>query len=243
MANKYCSKCGAELPEDAKFCVKCGHPTTYLIPKKKKSGFRKISNKSLFFFIAVIGVLFLIILGSIFFTNYSENRKETQSRQKKEMLIPMEEVLAMYKTNTRSYVISKIEEYGYQYFGEDEYSEYYSKDVELKMVEDWRGDIHYEPVQRTGSKVYLSKSSSSFNFGITVFSKEDFVEWEEQLKDLGYKEESYGENLPMEGSWTALGAHGNLCKLYSDGNGNSIEFMKDGDGHPGYDVYTVEFSK
>ena len=120
MANKYCSKCGAELPEDAKFCVKCGHPTTYLIPKKKKSGFRKISNKSLFFFIAVIGVLFLIILGSIFFTNYSENRKETQSRQKKEMLIPMEEVLAMYKTNTRSYVISKIEEYGYQYFGEDE---------------------------------------------------------------------------------------------------------------------------
>ena len=27
----------------------------------------------------------------------------------------MEDVLAMYKTNTRSYVLSKIEEYGYQY--------------------------------------------------------------------------------------------------------------------------------
>ena len=243
MANKYCSKCGAELPEDAKFCIKCGHPTTHLNPKTKRERVHKRNTKTLYSFIAVIGVLLLVILGSIFFSSYSEKKEAELSRQKKEMLIPMEDVLAMYKTNTRSYVLSKIEEYGYKYFGEDENNEYYSKDVDLKMVEDWRGDIHYEPVQRTGSRVYLSKSSSYFNFGITVFSKDDFIEWEEQLKDLGYKEESYGEDLPMEGSWTALGAHGNLCKLYSDGKGNSIEFMKDGDGHPGYDVYTVEFDK
>ena len=243
MANKYCSKCGAELPEDAKFCIKCGHPTVLLNSKRKKYGVREISKKTLFSFIAVIGVLLLIILGSIFFSGYSEKRKVEQSRQKNEMLIPMEDVIAMYKTNTKSYVKNKIEEYGYKYFGEDEYCEYYSKDVELKMVEDWRGDVYYEPVQRTGSSVSLSKSNSSFSFSITVYSKEDFMEWEEQLQDLGYKEESYGEDLPMKDGWTALGAHANLCKLYSDGKGNSIEFMKDGDGHPGYDVYSVEFGK
>ena len=56
---------------------------------------------------------------------------------------------------------------------------------------------------------------------------------------MGYKEEKYGDDLPEEDGWTVLGAHGNLCRLYKDSKGNSVEFMKDGDGHIGYDVYDV----
>ena len=230
---KHCSNCGAEIAEDANFCTKCGSTTK----KYDKEKIQNSNQKSIYAFVILMSVIGVIVLGAVLYSGNKDKNQAKLIRQKKEMLMPIEVILDIYKTNNRDYTKRLLEEYGYSFFIEDDYSEYYTKDVQLKGETDWRGDVYYEPTERKGSKVMLSKYDDSFY--IEVFTEKDFLEWVKQLKNLGYKEESYGENLPMEDDWTALGAHGNLCKLYSDVKGNSIEFMKDGDGHIGYSIFTV----
>ena len=150
------------------------------------------------------------------------------------------EYIYTIKSYTVDFTKKLLEEYGYTYFVDDEDYEYFSKDVQLKVETDWRGYVHFEPTQRKGSKAMVSKVSEDFL--IKVFSEKDYLEWIKQLKNLGYKENNYDEKLPEEDGWTILGAHGNLFKLYQDGKGNSVEFMKDGDGYIGYSVFDVNFS-
>ena len=77
MANKYCRKCGAEMPEDANFCTKCGQPfdpgaISYQERQEKANEEKKINKKAINAFFVVLGVLLLIVLGSMFYSKYSE---------------------------------------------------------------------------------------------------------------------------------------------------------------------------
>ena len=169
-----------------------------------------------------------------------ERIEAEKALQKKKMLIPIGIVLDMYKhKDNKNYIIQKLEEYGYSLYKRNDDYEYWTKNVHLKEVKDWRDYTYYEPVEMKGSSAWVG----SGEFSISVYSQKDFNEWEKQLRELGYKQQNYDGIPPDEKGWTILGAHANLCKQYVDKKGNVIEFMKDGDGHPGIDVYLVEFAE
>ena len=162
--------------------------------------------------------------------------------KKRKMLIPFSVVLDMYKhKEDKESIIQKLKEYGYSYFTSYENGEYWTKDVNLEAHKDWRDYTYYEATERKGSSVLIY--NEGMGFSISVYSHNDFKDWEKQLKQMGYKNQKYGDDLPGENGWTALGAHGNLCRQYVDNKGNVVEFMKDGDGHPGYDVYSVDWAQ
>ena len=80
---KYCSKCGAELPDEAKFCTKCGitiGQDNNMSSHSKKEP--KVNKKTIYAFGCVIGVLLLIVFGSMFYSDYSEKREARLAREK-----------------------------------------------------------------------------------------------------------------------------------------------------------------
>lgn len=81
MANKYCSKCGAEMPEGAMFCTKCGKPIDEgtAIQSKRE---HKVNKKTVYALLGTLGALFLIVLGAMFYSEYSEAREERLAREK-----------------------------------------------------------------------------------------------------------------------------------------------------------------
>ena len=81
MENKVCSKCGAEMPNDAKFCTKCGQSFERTTPKNQTNK-QKLNKKSLYALLAVFAALFLIIFGAMFFSEYSERREAQIAREK-----------------------------------------------------------------------------------------------------------------------------------------------------------------
>lgn len=169
-----------------------------------------------------------------------EKRDSEVVLQKKQMLIPMSIVLDIYKhKDDRNYITKKLSEYGYSFFTQYEDGEFWTKDVSLKEMKDKDGYSYYEAAERKGSSALIR----DYTLGISVYGLKDFIEWEKQLQELGYKYVKYDWFSPDENGWTELGNYGNLCKKYIDSKGNSVEFMKSGDGHPGYDIYTVEFAQ
>ena len=81
MAIKYCTKCGAEMQEDAKFCTKCGQSFDNNIQTNDEQHTR-INKKSLYALLAVLSFLFLIIIAAIFYSEYSERREARIAREK-----------------------------------------------------------------------------------------------------------------------------------------------------------------
>lgn len=86
MANKYCTKCGAEMPEDAKFCTKCGQPfdpeaISYQARQEKANEEKKINKKAIYALLSVLGGLLLVVLGSMFYSEYSERREARLERE------------------------------------------------------------------------------------------------------------------------------------------------------------------
>ena len=81
MENKICSKCGAEMPDDAKFCTKCGQSFEKIAPQNQTNK-QKLNKKSLYALLAVFAALFLIIFGAMFFSEYSERREARIAREK-----------------------------------------------------------------------------------------------------------------------------------------------------------------
>ena len=82
---KYCTKCGSEIPDDAKFCTKCGRPVdqeTSSQPKHNSTENKAtVNKKAQNAFFAVMGLLILIVLGSIFYSDYSEKREARIARE------------------------------------------------------------------------------------------------------------------------------------------------------------------
>lgn len=81
MENKICSKCGAEMPSEAKFCTKCGQSFEKAAPKNHTNK-QKLNKKSLYALLAVFGILFLIIFGAMYYSEYSERREARIAREK-----------------------------------------------------------------------------------------------------------------------------------------------------------------
>lgn len=81
MENKICSKCGAEMPNDAKFCTKCGQSFEKTTPRYQTNK-QKLNKKSLYALLAVFAALFLIIFGAMFYSDYSERREARLAREK-----------------------------------------------------------------------------------------------------------------------------------------------------------------
>ena len=152
------------------------------------------------------------------------------------------ETLVIYQSKDKDHIRQVLKERGYSLFKTNDEDEHWTKNVQLKEVKNWKDEIIYEPTERKGGSVTISGSDDYHYVIISVYSDNDFKNWEKQLFKMGFKETKYGDDLPEEDGWTALGAHANLCKLYKNNNGKSIEFMKDGDGHPGYDVCSIEES-
>ena len=78
---KYCSKCGAELPDEAKFCTKCGNTIGQDNKVDQVKNEHKINKKAIYAFLAVIGLLLLIVFGSMFYSDYSEKREARLARE------------------------------------------------------------------------------------------------------------------------------------------------------------------
>lgn len=80
MANKYCSKCGAEMPAGAMFCTKCGKPFDEGAAIQSRE--HKVNKKTIYALLGTLGVLFLVVLGAMFYSEYSEAREERLAREK-----------------------------------------------------------------------------------------------------------------------------------------------------------------
>ena len=82
---KYCSKCGAEMPQDTKFCTKCGQPfdqdVTNESEQKKKHSEHKVNKKSIYAVFVVLGIIVLIICGSLFYSEYKEMQEAKMARE------------------------------------------------------------------------------------------------------------------------------------------------------------------
>ena len=78
----YCEKCGAQLSEEANFCPKCGNTIGQDNKVDQVKNEHKINKKAIYAFLAIIGVLLLIVFGSIFFFDYSEKRGTILAREK-----------------------------------------------------------------------------------------------------------------------------------------------------------------
>ncbi len=72
---KTCSSCGAQLPDEAQFCLNCGKPVSH----KHK---RKENKKSLYALAVVLGILFLIIAWAMYYADYAERREAREARVK-----------------------------------------------------------------------------------------------------------------------------------------------------------------
>ena len=82
MEKKFCSNCGSELQENARFCQKCGTPTsTWADSSYQKEGEPKTNRKSLYALLAVVAALLLIICGAIYYSDYQESREIRQARE------------------------------------------------------------------------------------------------------------------------------------------------------------------
>ena len=78
----YCSKCGAELPDEAKFCTKCGNTIGQDNKVDQVKNEHKINKKAIYALLAIIGVLLVIVFGSMFYSDYSEKREARLAREK-----------------------------------------------------------------------------------------------------------------------------------------------------------------
>ena len=237
---KYCTNCGTEIPNGTRFCTKCGQSTNQDSSSASKK--HETNKKAVYIALTVLAIIVTILIGTFAYSKFQESRELQEALQKKESVIPMRVVLEMYKKENRQFAIEKLKEYGYQYYKDIDDNQYWQKNAQIKEVENWRGDIIIESTKKIGSLASFY-GKDGFYFGIKVYSQKDFDEWVKQLNELGYKEDSYGEECIMEEGWTILGAHGNKCKIFKDSKGNTLEFMKDGDGNQGYCVYIVEFNK
>ena len=233
--DNFCPNCGVSVNESDIFCQNCGKklnksPNITCKKETNKKGFKK-------YLPYIVGVALLALLGGgWFFWDLNRNA---------DSLLTIETIIDLYENkNKKDYIRQVLKDNGYVLFTTEKYSEYWTKNVQLKRVADYNGDDVFEPRELKGGSVtiYITKEYVSIS-KVSVYADEDFKEWEKQLEKLGYKETKYGENYPEEGGWTGMGAHGNLCKLYQDKEGNYIEFMKDCDGHPGYDVNSVRVEK
>lgn len=82
MEKKFCSNCGSELQENARFCQKCGTPTSTRVDSSyQKEGEPKTNRKSLYALLAVVAALLLIICGAIYYSDFQENREIRQARE------------------------------------------------------------------------------------------------------------------------------------------------------------------
>ena len=265
-----CPHCGASVKESDSFCQNCGrnlsdgsyadnsHVNEIIQEDEEESRWNWISyiigaiallaicgggwwywdssNKRVAREKAIADSLEIVRQDSIKLAREKEKEAEMALR-KKQMPIPMDVVLDLYKhISDKDYIIKKLQEYSYSFYTSYENGEYWTKDVNLKKCKDWRDYTYYEATERKGSSVLIFEGG----FSVTVYAHKDFLEWEKQLQELGYRYQEYGDDLPEENGWTALGAHGNLCRQYVNGNGSVIEFMKDGDGHPGYNIYFTD---
>ena len=198
-----------------------------------------------FIFPTIIGFFVVFLIGGGFWCCSNPKNSKNPSTKKEinsNKYLSIESILDMYRNKKKEYIINVLENNGYHLSKSDKEVECWTKDVQLKDVNIENGNVYYDPVEPKGSCVKIYGSDDSLELFFFVYTEDDFKEWEIQLSKLGYKEKSYGEDLPDEDGWTRIGAHNNLCKLYEDGKDNSIQFMKDGDGHPGYDIYIVEFA-
>lgn len=233
--SRFCKKCGNERLGTENFCSKCGTPfegASTLRTNNITYNGNETNNSSKMKIILpiVIGVVLLALIGGgWYYWNLT---------QKANSLLTIETVIDLYKNTNKEHIRQVLKDNGYSLFKSEDESEYWTKNVQLKAVTTYNGDTVYEPIEKKGGSVSIY-GNEYISISVSVYADEDFKEWEKQLQKLGYKEEKYGDDLPEEDGWTALGAHGNLCRLYKDSKGNSVEFMKDGDGHPGYDVYDV----
>lgn len=162
-------------------------------------------------------------------------------------MISIKSIIDLYNNLNKDYVIDVISRNGYSFFSSEdkpgEHVDYWTKGVELKRVsiDSPVGEtIAYEPIEHKGGSVAIREGSSvmgGFDIEITVYSDQDFKKWEEQLKEMGYKQAKYeGDNVfAEEDGWTSVGAHGNSFRYYKDDKGHSIEFIYDN----GYRVYSV----
>ena len=266
-----CVNCGELLDNDATFCPHCGTEQPHEEIVEESSSKKWIWILCAVLIIAGIGgwwywdslnkrvarekaiadSLEIVRQDSIRLEKEKEKQREIEREkekreaeivlQKKQMLIPMDVVFDLYKhEKDKGYIKEKLTEYGYSFFKRDEDVEYWTKDVSLKECKDWRNDTYYEAVESKGSSVSIYEGGG---FSLSIYAHKDFKEWERQLQELGYRYKKNGEELPEKNGWTPLGAHQNLCRQYLSSNGSVIEFMKDGDGHPGYDICSIEFAK
>ncbi len=238
---KYCTNCGAEIPNGTRFCTKCGQSTNQVSNSASNNNKHETNKKAVYIALAVLALIVTILIGTFAYSKFQESRELREALQKKESVIPMKVVLEIYKKENRQFAIEKLKEYGYLYYKDIDDNQYWLKNAQVKEVENWRGDIRIEPIKKFGSLASFY-GSDGFYFGITVYSQKDFDEWVKQLNELGYKEDSYGEDYIIEEGWTIVGAHGNKCKIFKDFKDNTLEFMKDGDGSQGYEIYVVEFN-
>lgn len=75
MENKYCNRCGAEMLDEAKFCIKCGQSFEENIHENK------LNKKSLYALLIVFAILLLIIFGAMFYSEYAERREARIARE------------------------------------------------------------------------------------------------------------------------------------------------------------------
>lgn len=242
--NRFCTKCGSERKGTENFCSHCGTPfgnmsgqKTILEEQAKKSNY-----KIIFYVLGTIASI--VICGGVL--NYCNSPKETNGQSFIDStadadngLLSVENVIDIYKTKNKEYIRQVLKANGYTLFKSDGHDEYWTKNVQLKGVKDWRGETIYEPTEKKGSCISLMGSDDYFDVVASVYSNEDFEKWINQLKKMGYREKSYEEKPSEKDGWTILGAHGNYFKLYEDDNGNSIEFMKSGEDCFSYSVYSI----
>lgn len=248
-SQRKCHNCGMLLDQDDVFCPNCG------IKLREPELFEKVSKPNTIKYIPICLVIALLLGGGFWYwkknqcsiieteieVNKNNDIDSDNSKESKEF-VSIETILEMYKNKDKNYIIKLLKEKGYELYKSDKHVEYWTKDVQLKEVENYNGTISYDPLEAKGSCVQIYSSDEWIELSVAVYTENDFKEWVKQLNKLGFRENSYGENIPMEDGWTRVGAHSNLCKLYKDENGNSIEFMKNGDGHPGFSVFDIEFA-
>lgn len=243
MTDNYCSRCGSVLQADIRFCPQCGAPcgTTAHHTFGVMGGNQRNHNKTLVYIVLTLLFIALCLGGICLWKMIGANGESSSEAVSSESeYLTMETIIDLYGSKDKEYIRQVLKNNGYSLFTTVDDGEYWTKNVLLKavMTDTWDKTIAYEPTERKGSSFIISGDDDLY-VGVSVYSEADFQQWLKQIADMGYKEIDYGEDPLEKDGWILQGAHQNLCREFKDAHGNSIEFMKDGDGHPGYAVYYI----
>lgn len=168
--NKFCSKCGAEIPQGMNFCNKCGNPVSNNVNNNKKG------NKILY---AIIIIICIFIVGAVFMKIKSDLDYES------ELFTKGVESNDRYYSSFSSKSKSKTEEYLESLGGKDKAKE--------NVI-----PFNYESLARTPNK-YKLKSIHIIGKVVQVIENNDevYLRVNTKLSEYDFAENDYVDDTMM----------------------------------------------